>query len=314
MSLRARMFGAVRRTASGRSGDDQFDESFLRQLELLSVVSRRLLRGRQRGERKTRKVGSGLEFADHREYSAGDDIRNVDWNIQARLGQTLVRLFDEDEDLPLRLVVDVSDSMATREAGKLIYAQKIAAALAYVGLAGLDRVGLSCMSRAVHETLPAVRGKGRIFRVFEFLRQAPRGGPTDLRAGCARVAAESAQAGVTVVISDFYDLDGAFDGLNLLRFRQHQVVCVQVLDPVEADPRQSGLRGDVNLRDCEGSEAFEVTLKPSVLDAYHDAHERFCQTLGRAGTGPRIPYFRARIDDPFEDVVLRMFRAGGVLR
>lgn len=308
------MFGAYRSAAPQRRDDDIFDDAFLRQLELLSVVARRLIRGRQRGERKTRKVGSGLEFADHREYSPGDDIRNVDWNIQARLGQTLVRLFDEDEDLPLRLVVDVSDSMNTRHHGKLIYAQKIAAALAYVGLAGLDRVGLTCMSKTVHETLPAVRGKGRIFRVFEFLRQAGRGGPTDLRAGCARVAAESAQAGVTVVLSDFYDLDGAFDGLNRLRFRKHQVVCVQVLDPLESDPRRTGVRGDVNLRDCEGDDALEVTLSPSVLAAYHDAHEQFCEALASKCRARGIPYFRADIDTAFDEMVLRMFRTGGVLR
>src|SRR5262245_8636108 len=94
---------------------DLFDEEFLRQLELLQVIARRLIRGRQRAERKTKKVGSGLEFADHREYSPGDDIRTVDWGVYARLGQTLVRLFEEDEDLPLRIVVDVSDSMLTKD-------------------------------------------------------------------------------------------------------------------------------------------------------------------------------------------------------
>ncbi|NVB40426.1 DUF58 domain-containing protein [Pseudenhygromyxa sp. WMMC2535] len=293
---------------------DIFDEEFLRQLELLQVIARRLIRGRQRAERKTKKTGSGLEFADHREYSPGDDIRNVDWNVLARLNQTLVRLFEEDEDLPLRLVVDVSDSMLTRGGQKLLYAQKIAAALAYVGLAGLDRVGLTAMSGKVHETLPAIRGKGRIFRVFDFLRNAPHGGPTDIYAGCKRVAAQSALPGVTVVISDFYDLQGAFDGLNMLRFRKHEVVAIQVVDPIEANPLDTGARGDVTLVDVEGESSRDVTLSVALLEAYAEAHERFCKHLENKCRARGMPYFRASIDEPFDDLVLRIFRLGGVLR
>ena len=293
---------------------DLFDDEFLRQLELLQVIARRLIRGRQRAERKTKKVGSGLEFADHREYSPGDDIRNVDWGVLARLGHTLVRLFEEDEDLPLRLVVDVSDSMLTKNGEKLIYAQKIAAALAYVGLAGLDRVGLTAFSGNVHETLPAIRGKGRIFRVFEFLKNTKLGGPTDIYSGCKRVAAQASLPGVTVVLSDFYDIEGAFDGLNLLRFRKHEVVAIQILDPIEANPVDTGLRGDVTLVDVEGDDARDVTLSAALLQAYAEAHERFCKTLENKCRARGMPFFRASIDEPFDDLVLRIFRLGGVLR
>jgi uncharacterized protein (DUF58 family) len=297
------------------SDDDasMFDDEFLRRLELLHVVARRLIRGRQRAERKTKKVGSGLEFADHREYSPGDDIRNLDWNVLLRLDQTLIRLFEEDEDLPLRIVVDVSESMCTRQGRKLRHARQIGAALAYVGLAGLDRVGISCSSGTQHHSLPAVRGKGRIFRVFDFLRQAEVGGTTDIRAMCGRIAAESAQPGVTVVLSDFYDLEGAFDGLNLLRFRKHEPIAIQVIDPVEADPRATGVRGDVTLVDCEGTARRDVTLSPAALAGYAAAHERFCAHLATRCRSRGIPYFRADLDVPFDELVLRIFRLGGVL-
>lgn len=294
--------------------EDVFDEKFLARLELLQVIARRLFRGRQRAERKTRKVGSGLEFADHREYSPGDDIRNLDWNVLMRLGQTLIRLFEEDEDLPIRIAVDVSDSMLTSGGAKLRYAQQVAAALAYVGLANLDRVGLTAASRTVHHSLPAVRGKGRIFRVFEFLRTSQRGGATDLRTALKRLAAESAQPGLTVVLSDFYDMDGAFDGLNLLRFRKHEPVAIQILDPREARPDPAGVRGDVRLVDCEGGEARDVTLSPATLRAYAEAHERFCAALHASCRSRGIPYFRAETDVPFDELVLRMFRTGGLLR
>lgn len=314
MALRERIGKGRRPKAPTVDRSDLFDDEFLRQLELLQVIARRLIRGRQRAERKTKKVGSGLEFADHREYSPGDDIRSVDWGVLARLGSTLVRLFEEDEDLPLRLVVDVSDSMLTKDGHKLIYAQKIAAALAYVGLAGLDRVGLTTFSGKVHETLPAIRGKGRIFRVFEFLKNSKIGGPTDIYAGCKRVAAESSLPGVTVVLSDFYDLQGAFDGLNLLRFRKHEVVAIQVLDPIEANPVDTGLRGDVTLVDVEGDDSRDVTLSAALLKAYAEAHERFCTTLENKCRARGMPFFRASIDEPFDDLVLRIFRLGGVLR
>jgi uncharacterized protein (DUF58 family) len=314
MALRERIGRGRRPNTPTVDRSDLFDDEFLRQLELLQVIARRLIRGRQRAERKTRKVGSGLEFADHREYSPGDDIRSVDWGVLARLGSTLVRLFEEDEDLPLRLVVDVSDSMLTKGGQKLIYAQKIAAALAYVGLAGLDRVGLTAFSGKVHETLPAIRGKGRIFRVFEFLKNTKIGGPTNIYAGCKRVAAESSLPGVTVVLSDFYDLQGAFDGLNLLRFRKHEVVAIQVLDPIEANPIDTGLRGDVTLVDVEGDDSRDVTLSAALLKAYAEAHERFCTTLENKCRARGMPFFRASIDEPFDDLVLRIFRLGGVLR
>jgi uncharacterized protein (DUF58 family) len=314
MALRERIGRGRKRETRTVDRSDLFDEEFLRQLELLQVIARRLIRGRQRAERKTKKVGSGLEFADHREYSPGDDIRSVDWGVLARLGSTLVRLFEEDEDLPLRLVVDVSDSMLTKDGHKLIYAQKIAAALAYVGLAGLDRVGLTAFSGTVHETLPAIRGKGRIFRVFEFLKNTKIGGQTNIYAGCKRVAAQSSSPGVTVVLSDFYDLEGAFDGLNLLRFRKHEVVAIQVLDPIEANPVDTGLRGDVTLVDVEGDSSSDVTLSAALLQAYADAHERFCATLEHKCRARGMPFFRASIDEPFDDLVLRIFRLGGVLR
>jgi len=294
--------------------ETRFDEAFLKRLELLAVVARRLFRGRQRAERKTRKVGSGLEFADHREYSPGDDIRYLDWTVWVRLRHALIRLFEEDEDLPIRIVVDVSDSMLTRGRTKLRYAQQVAAALAYVGLANLDRVGMTCMSGRLHTTLPAVRGKGRIFRVFEFLRTANVGGPTDIRQGCSRVAAQSAQPGLTVVLSDFYDLQGAFEGLNLLRFRRHEPIAIQVLDPVESDPSRSGLRGDVRLVDCEGGQGRDVTLSPATLRAYHEAHERFCQKLEQSCRSRGIAYVRANTDVEFDELVLRLFRMGGILR
>ena len=291
-----------------------FDEGFLKKLEYLHMVSRKVFTGNLRADRRTRKVGSGIEFADHRTYARGDDFRYIDWNVYGRVDKLLLRLFEEEEDLHIYILLDCSTSMGLGRPRKLRYAVEIAAALAYVGLANLDRVGLTCMSRKVHTSLPAVRGKGRIFRVFEFLRGAPSGGATDLRAACSRLAAESVQPGLTVVLSDFYDMDGAFDGLNLLRFRKHEPVAIQILDPAEVHPERSALRGDVSLVDCEGGDPRDVTLSPATLRAYAAAHEQFCAALASNCRARGVPYFRAEIDVPFDELVLRMFRTGGLLR
>jgi uncharacterized protein (DUF58 family) len=293
--------------------DDPFDDDFLRRLQVLQVVARRLFRSGRRAERKSRKIGSGIEFADHRPYVAGDDIRNLDWNVLARLGQPLVRLHEEDEDLPIRILVDVSDSMTTSGGTKLRQARRIAAALAYVGLSGLDRVGLTCASGSTHEHLPPLRGKARIFRALEFLRGCDVGGTTDLRGACARLAAESAQPGVTFVISDFYDLRGAFAGLNLLRFRRHDPVAIQVIDPAEAAPRAVTGLGDVVLADAEGGDEREVTLSPAILEAYAAAHERFCLALAHDCRSRGIVHLRASTTAAFDDLVLKVFRHAGVL-
>src|SRR5213078_694952 len=158
-----------------------FDDRFLKTLEHLHMVSRKVFAGNLRAERRTRKVGSGIEFADHRTYARGDDFRYIDWNLYGRLDKLLLRLFEEEEDLHIYILIDVSDSMAIgAPLPKLHYAMQLGAALTYVGLANLDRVAIIPFSGKVIDRLPPARGKNRIFRVFEFLRTCEIGGQTDL--------------------------------------------------------------------------------------------------------------------------------------
>src|SRR5690606_5992573 len=114
------------------AGDELFDEELQRKLEVLAIVSRRLVRGRTRAERRSKKTGSGIEFADHREYAPGDDFRYLDWNLYARTGRLLLRLYEEEEDLSVYVLLDVSRSMSFGSPPKLDYAKRLAAALAYI--------------------------------------------------------------------------------------------------------------------------------------------------------------------------------------
>src|SRR6187455_3560437 len=157
----------------------RFENDFLRKLEYLHVVSKRALAGQNRADRLTPKRGRGLEFADHRPYAPGDDFRHIDWKAYKRLGRLLLRLFDEERDLPIYLMLDVSRSMA--EPAKFDMARRIAAALCYIGLAHLDRITILPFDKAVGPEVQPGRGKGRIFRVFEYLERLEAAGPTDLR-------------------------------------------------------------------------------------------------------------------------------------
>src|SRR5580658_4976353 len=160
--------------------DELFDDEFQRKLEYLSLVSRRVFAGRLRAERRTKKSGSGVEFADHRAYQPGDDFRYLDWNVYQRFGRLLVRLYEEEEDLAIYFILDASASMAFGDGRKAAYAKKVVAALAYVGLANLDRVSIVTTTDRVLDRLPETRGKARIFKAFRFLREVESTGTTDL--------------------------------------------------------------------------------------------------------------------------------------
>jgi uncharacterized protein (DUF58 family) len=286
----------------------RFADGFLKKLEYLHVVSRREFAGQNRADRRTPKRGRGIEFADHRPYSAGDDFRLIDWKAYKRLNRLLLRLFDEEQDLPIYLMIDVSASMA--EPAKFDLARRVAAALCYVGLVHLDRLTLVTFGDGLARESSPGRGKGRIFRVFDWLEALEPSGPTDLRAACRDFASRPRQVGLAVMISDFLDTGGADVGLKILRSLGHDVFAVHVASQADRDP---GLLGDVKFVDAETGELREVEVTPRLADAYQrawDAHtaelERFC---GRYGIG----YVRADAERPFEDLILKQFRQARLL-
>lgn len=290
---------------------DLFDERFLKKLEYLHVVSRKVFTGRARAERRTRKIGSGIEFADYRDYAPGDDLRYVDWNIYSRMDKLVLRLFEEEEDLYIYLLLDVSASMGMGDPPKLRHAMEVAAALSYVGLANLDRVSVVTLGDGLRGRLAPARGKGRIFKVLDFLRTAQAEGRTDLGAAAGGFVHQNKRRGLAVLISDFYDPAGYEQALNQLRFNRFEVVAIQVVDEAEARPR---LRGDLELVDCETGEARKVTVSPRLLRAYAREHERYCRELSDFCARSQVPLFRASTSVPFDELVLHIFRRGGFLK
>ena len=309
----------------------RFENDFLKKLEYLHVVSKRALAGQNRADRLSPKRGRGLEFADHRPYAAGDDYRHIDWKAYQRLNRLLLRLFDEERDLSIYLLLDVSQSMA--EPAKFDMARRIAAALCYVGLAHLDRLTIIPFGIDLGRESSPGRGKGRIFRVFDALEQLQAGGPTDLRAACKAFASRPRQLGLVVVISDFLepgsapaaersaeesrdiqghakDPAGPQAGLKILRTIGHDVFAVHVTSERDRDP---GVFGTVRFVDVETGEVREVEVTPRLAAAYVKAAETHAEALAHFCGRYDIGYVKADAERPFEDIILRTFRQGRFL-
>ncbi len=307
---------APERGADGRIGS-RFDDRFLRKLESLALTIRRTAAGRLHGMRRSRRVGAGLEFADHRDYVPGDDLRHLDWNLYGRLERRALRLYEEDEDLSIDVLVDASASMALGRPPKLDLALQIGAALAYVGLSNLDRVAVSALGAEAAGPPPG-RGKARILPILRHLdtvRPRPPAAP-GARASLAADVREllsrrrGRRRGLVALVSDFYDPAGARAALELVRRNRLEAIAVQISAPDELAPQ---LRGDLQLCDAETGELLDLTVSPRALAAYEQRHAALLRELAGYCRERAIPCFTLSSDQPFDAVVLRMFRTGGLL-
>jgi uncharacterized protein (DUF58 family) len=284
---------------AARTVQEFFAPQFLERLERLSLVSRRPFRGRLAGERKSPRKGQSVEFFDYRPYGVGDDLRYVDWNIFGRLDRLHVKLFLDEEDLCVHLLVDGSASMAV--GGKLACAIRLAGALGFVALVSLERVGAALLRERVAETWPATRGRRHFVRLLEFLSQARPEGATGLARALEGYAIGAREPGVAVVLSDLLDPAGYERGLRALVERRFDVHVLHVLAPEEVAPP---FGGDLRLRDSETGELREVTLDVEGLRAYRQRLQRFLDGVEGFCRGHEIGYRRIVSDASVEAFVL----------
>lgn len=295
--------------APNSSEVDPFDPTFHKRLEYLALVSRRLFAGRTRAERRSREVGAGVEFADYRRYSAGDDVRRVDWNVYGRMNRLVLRLYEQEEDLSVYVLVDCSASMAFGDPPKLAYAKKLAAALAYISLHHLDRVSITAFHDGRLLRLAPTRGRNRIFRVFDFLRPLTASGNTRFPDAASAFAAQNRRRGVAIVISDLYDPDGFERGIDALRYAKFETYVLHVTDPSEA---HAPALGDVELVDAETGEARFVTVSPKLASRYVQAYAAYRERVRRFCVEKQVPLFEVRTDVAPEETVLGILRRGGM--
>ena len=292
---------------SGRGADAPFDEEFLRKLELLSIVSKRLLSGQFRAERRARRVGSGVEFADYRGYVPGDDFRAVDWRAYMRLDRLILLLVEEETDLPIYLFVDSSASMS---GDKLAYAKRVAAALAYVGLSNLDRVSLVAYADGIVEELPAQHSKAQVFNVFRFLSRLRPAATTNAGEAFHRFFTARRRRGLAVVVSDFFDPHGVRASLDTVRYRRQDLLAVHVVSPADVRPP---VNGEVTLVDRETRARQDLTVTPALLRAYEREFLHWCEELERYCKLYGFGYARTLTTVPFEELILQVLRSGRFL-
>jgi uncharacterized protein (DUF58 family) len=267
-----------------------FDSDFLKKLEYLSLVSKRVFRGSLMAQRRTMQMGGGIEFADHRDYTPGDDFRYLDWNLFARHDELLLKRFQEEEDLHVYLLLDCSRSMAFGAPPKFDLARQLTAALAYIALADLDRIAVVGFANDIVADFPL----------------------TDLARVIAGFVHRDQRRGLAIIVSDLYDPAGFERGLDLLRHRKYEPHIIQLFDRQEQDPQ--GMLGDIEMLDVENGDTRKVTVTEKNLRQYRKLFDEFQEKVQCYCSRYALGCTRTPADVEFDDLVLKMMRMAGAVR
>ncbi len=283
------------------------DPAFIRRLDSLYLLARKVLGGSLQADRKSMRKGTGITFADYAEYYYGADYRAIDWRIYARFESLVIKLFELEEDATVYLLVDSSRSMDT----KFLYARKLAAALGYITLKSLDRLVVYSLADELRSLLDSCRGSAKVLAFLRSLEAASTFGVDTRFTNVARVfQARHRRRGLVIVFSDFLFPDGFEEGLRFLQFHGHDVYCLQIQD--EGDTRCTW-KGDVDLECVETSRRKRVTISPREARQYELAvaewNESLRQMCARSGIG--LAY--TTTTPPFESVVQGILCRGGLV-
>jgi uncharacterized protein (DUF58 family) len=287
------------------------DPQFLHRLEQLELVSRRIFLGAVKGERRSKRKGQSVEFADYRNYVKGDDLRFLDWNLYGRLDRLFIRLFQEEEDLHFYLLLDNSLSMDFGNPTKLHYAKQVAAALAFIGLVNMDRVVIEAFNDRLTQSLPAVRGRRSLWRVLDFLQKLQPAGPSNLREAVRSFTIKSTGKGIVILLSDMLDKAGYDDAIRYLVARQYDVYVIHILSQEEIEPE---LLGDLKLVDAEDSDEAEITVSGPLLKKYKQTLASFQSRLNEYCNRRGVSYLFTSNQVPFDRLVLTYLRQRGLVR
>ncbi|MGQ9889512.1 MAG: DUF58 domain-containing protein [Aggregatilineales bacterium] len=292
-----------------------FDEAARRKLEQLTLWSTRVRAGAMKGERRSTKRGTSIEFADYRNYARGDDLRRLDWNIYARLQRPYVKLLEDEEDLAVHIIVDTSASMdwppGESAANKFAFARRAAVALAYVSLHSNDRLVLLAASDQRVDLFGPARGRARSVALLAFADGLRAGGVTDLNEALTAYALRAGRPGLTIVISDMFSPSGYLDGVTALLARGHEVALIHTLAPEELAPP---LAGDLRLIDAETGRPQEVTVDAAMRDLYARRLTAWLDGVRADLTRRGAHYILADTSSPWEKLVLSELRRQGLAR
>jgi uncharacterized protein (DUF58 family) len=287
------------------------DADFLARLEQLELVSRKIFLGRMKGERRSKRKGQSVEFADYRNYVVGDDLRFLDWNLFARLDRLFIRLFMEEEDLHFYVLIDNSLSMDFGDPKKIHYAKQIAAALGFIGLVNMDRVVIEAFNDRLTQSMPAVRGRRSLWQMLRFLEKLEPVGPSDLRQSLRSFTIKCSGKGIVVLLSDLMDKGGYEEALRYLVARQLDIYVIQILSQEEVEPE---IVGDLRLVDVEDADVAEITVSAPLIKKYKQNLAAYRAALHEYCTRRGITYLFTTNQVPFDRLVLSYLRQRGLVK
>ncbi len=284
-----------------------FSDEFVRAISRLRIVARQVPAGGRHAEHRSRDLGSGMEFRDFRSYVPGDDIRRVDWSLYRRSGRLFLRLFEEPRELPLYILLDVSDSMFFEAPPRADAARLMAGVMAAVGWNQFDRVGIYPFGADLVPPLRPVSGKAMLRRGLDYLERLQSAGPTNVVQAIRRCAAMRLREGLVVLISDFFDPRGIEAVTTALRSLRHRLLLIQVVRQSDVDPSHNG---ELRMVDCESGAALDVTVTPAVLERYADAYRSFGDKLTSFASRRRAVHLRLDAERPVLAQVGELFVDG----
>jgi uncharacterized protein (DUF58 family) len=291
-----------------------FDETTRRKLEQLMLAASRVRVGAIKGERRSNKRGTSIEFADYRNYVPGDDLRRLDWNIYARLERPLTKLYEDEEDLAVHLILDTSASMNLPEEdehNKFIYTRRLLAGLGYISLSSNDRLIVTALSGSdLHQFGPA-RGRGYGVRLLNFVNDLKARSTTDLNAALRTYASRAGRPGLCLIISDMFSPSGYLEGMNALLGKGYEVALVHVLAPEEIQPP---LAGDLRLVDVETGTAQEVSIDNSMRELYTRRVAAWREDIRAECVRRNVHYIPVETSTPWEKVILYDLRRVGIVK
>jgi len=294
-----------------KSTPDLLPPDLLAQLERLELVTRKIFRGRIKGERRSKRKGQSVEFADFRNYVPGDDLRQLDWNLYARLDKLIIKLFLEEEDLHFYTLIDASMSMDFGDPTKLDHAKQLAAALGFIGLARGDRIRIESLGQKAGQRSPVLRGRANVRRMLQHLESIEPGETASLAAGVKNFCLRNPGKGVVIFISDLMDKAGYESALRY--FVSHEMDCyvIQVLSQEELEP---DVKGDLKLIDCEDNDEAEITVSAPLLARYQQTLAAFTRGAQEFCTRRGMHYMLANNKVPVSDLVGQHLRRRGLVR
>ena len=293
-----------------------FDEKTRRTLEQLMLHAQRVRAGAIKGERRSVKRGSSIEFADYRNYVPGDDLRRLDWNIYARLERPLTKLYEDEEDLAVHLIVDSSASMnwpdeGDSELNKFDYARRLMAGLGYLALTENDRLLVGAVSDGGMQHFGPARGRAYSVGLLAFAQELKPRGTTDLNGALRDYAMRAGRPGLCIIVSDLFSPTGYLDGLNTLLGKGYEVAIVHVLSPDEVEPP---LAGDLRLTDVETGAPQEVTVDATMRDLYVRRLAAWREGIRAELVKRGVHYLPVETSTPWEKLILYDLRRIGVIR